>query len=132
MPDEYPALYLEGIRLFNAGEFFDCHDAIEELWTDTHTEERKFLQGLIQSAVALYHFGNENLGGARKMYNAAVDKLTPYAPVYWDLNVEKFLADMAQCFEDLRKANKGYPTGVRLQEDRIPQIEFSGGGLEET
>lgn len=122
MPDEYPPLYLEGIRLFNEREFFECHDAIEELWTDTHTEERRFLQGLIQAAVALYHFGNGNLGGARKMYHAAVDKLRPYAPTYWGLDLDQFLADLRHCFADLVEANDGYPTGVALREERIPRM----------
>jgi len=124
VPDEYPALYLEGIRLFNEREFFDCHDAFEELWTDTHTEERRFLQGLIQSAVGLYHFGNDNLGGARKMYLAAVDKLRPYAPRYWGLNLQKFLADLENCFRDLLTGRDGYPEGVTLPQDRIPRMDF--------
>lgn len=124
MAREYPKLYLEGIRLFNEREFFECHDAIEELWTDTHTAERRFLQGLIQAAVALYHFGNENLGGARKMYHAAVEKLRPYAPHYWGLDLDKFLADLRFCFEDLLQAGGGYPAGITLREDRIPRIEF--------
>ena len=62
--DELPELYLKGIWLFNEGEFFDCHDELEELWTEIQGEERKYIQGLIQAAVALFHFGNGNLGGA--------------------------------------------------------------------
>jgi predicted metal-dependent hydrolase len=57
---EYPEKYLEGIRLFNAEDFFECHDVLEELWSETLGEEKKFYQGLIQASVALFHFGNEN------------------------------------------------------------------------
>ena len=126
MPAEYPPQYLQGIRLFNEQEFFECHDVIEELWTDTLGEERRFLQGLIQSAVALYHFGNGNLGGARKMYHAAVEKLQPYAPEYWDLDLQKLLADLEHCFQELLDENDGYPAGVALREERVPRMEFRG------
>ena len=62
---DFPEKYLEGIRLFNECEFFDCHQVLEDLWQETLGPERKFYQGLIQAAVALFHFGNENLGGVR-------------------------------------------------------------------
>ena len=126
MSDEYPQHYLEGIRLFNEAEFFECHDALEELWATVIGEEKKFLQGLIQAAVALFHFGNENLGGARKMYHAATDKLRPYAPEYWGLNLEKLLTDMQFCFQELLDAKEMYPDDVELQDERVPQMEFSG------
>ena len=58
----YPEKYVEGIRLFNEEEFFECHEVLEELWQETLGREKKFYQGLIQAAVALFHFGNENLG----------------------------------------------------------------------
>ena len=123
---DYPEKYLEGIRLFNEEEFFECHDVLEELWADVVGEERKFLQGLIQAAVALFHFGNENLGGARKMYNAATEKLRPYGAEYWGLNLEKLLADMEHCFQELLDAGDTYPEGVELRDERVPRMEFSG------
>ena len=128
MSDQYPELYREGIRLFNERDFFECHDVLEELWTGTHTEERRFLQGLIQAAVGLYHFGNGNLGGARKMYRAAVDKLKPYGQRYWGLNLQKLLAGLEDCFGDLLVARDGFPEGVALDEERIPRMEFDPGG----
>lgn len=85
--DEYPEQYLEGIRLFNEEEFFECHDILEELWTETMGSERLFYQGLIQASVAMFHFGNENLGGARKLYHSSTEKLAPYAPCFMNLDL---------------------------------------------
>ena len=62
MTEEFPEQYREGLRLFNDEEFFECHEVLEELWSETVGADRKFLQGLIQAAVALFHFGNENFG----------------------------------------------------------------------
>jgi uncharacterized protein len=119
----YHPNYVDGIRLFNDEEFFECHDVLEELWAETLGEEKKFLQGLIQASVALFHFGNENLGGARKLCDSCLEKLEPYGSSYMGLNLEKFLRDFRHCFEELRTASGSYPQGIELQDDRIPRME---------
>ena len=123
MSDDYPEKYLEGIRLFNEEEFFECHDVLEELWSEVVGEEKKFLQGLIQAAVALFHFGNENLGGARKLCNASIEKLEPYGAHYMGLNLEKFLTDFRACFAELLAVSSGYPAGLCIKDELVPRME---------
>ena len=125
MSSELPEQYLEGIRLFNAEEFFECHDVLEELWTEVVDEERKFYQGLIQAAVALFHFGNENLGGAMKLYRSSREKLEMYGPRFMGLDVDRFLADMETCFRELLDAGPGYPAHVSLKDELLPRIELA-------
>src|SRR5437870_3303741 len=91
MPSDYPEQYLEGLRLFNAEDFFECHDVLEELWSETLGEPKKFYQGMIQVAIALFHFGNGNLGGARKLYESSRKYLVPYAPSYQGIDLDKLL-----------------------------------------
>ena len=55
-PAERRRLFLRGIELFNAGSYFECHEAFEEIWRSTTPEPRDLFQGLIQVAVALHHF----------------------------------------------------------------------------
>jgi predicted metal-dependent hydrolase len=121
----YPEKYLEGIRLFNEEDFFECHEVLEELWSETLGREKKFYQGLIQAAVALFHFGNENLGGARKLYQASREKLDPFRPFFQGLDVDKFLAEMKFCFQELLESAQMYPAGVELSDERIPTIQLS-------
>ena len=122
---EYPAQYLEGIRLFNEEEFFDCHDILEELWADAPGEEKKFLQGLIQASVALFHFGNENLGGARKLYLSSQKYLEPYGDMYWGLDLKRFRTDFQHCFQEILDAEDIYGSGVALRDERVPTWHFS-------
>jgi len=56
--------YRRGIRLFNAREFYDAHEVWEDVWRESHGMEKRFLQGLIQAAVALHHHSTGNLVGA--------------------------------------------------------------------
>ena len=82
MSDEpYDPLYLAGIEHFNVCDFFEAHETWEELWTDYSGPARKFYQGLIQVAVALHHFGNGNIRGAKKLYLSSSAYLEPYRPV---------------------------------------------------
>jgi predicted metal-dependent hydrolase len=122
--DELPEKYLEGIRLFNEADYFECHEVLEDLWTETLGEEQKFYQGLIQAAVGMLHFGNDNLGGARKLYNSARQKLEQYPTPYCQLDLLQFLLDFEFCFQELLDAGDTYPENVRLQDDRIPVMRL--------
>jgi len=44
-----------GIELFNAGEFYECHEVLEDVWRPSRGAERFFLQALIHFAVGFYH-----------------------------------------------------------------------------
>jgi predicted metal-dependent hydrolase len=47
--------FARGARLFDAGAFFDAHEAWEERWlVETNEVERRLLQGLIQIAAAFH------------------------------------------------------------------------------
>ncbi|HLK85808.1 MAG TPA: DUF309 domain-containing protein [Candidatus Binataceae bacterium] len=70
-----PDRWLEGIELFNAGRFFECHEAWEDVWKKARGEERLFVQGMIQMAVAILHAQRGNARGARSVWNKARDKL---------------------------------------------------------
>lgn len=59
-----PVELQKAIEEFNSGEWFECHETLEELWVGEKGELRDFYQGLLQIAVALYHWRNGNLKGA--------------------------------------------------------------------
>lgn len=123
--DELPEKYLKGIWLFNEEEFFECHDELEELWAEIMGEEKLFIQGLIQAAVALFHFGNENLGGARKMYVSAREKLDQYPSPYMAIDLQRFRDEFELCFQELLDAGTTYPDGVELRDERVPIIHLA-------
>jgi predicted metal-dependent hydrolase len=68
-------LWVEGIELFNAGRFFDCHEIWEELWRRESGAEKLFYQGMIQAAVAILHAQRGNPRGARSTWHKARVKL---------------------------------------------------------
>ena len=50
----------EGLRLYEAGEFFAAHEAWESRWLESHEPEKTFLQGLIQVTAAFHHLQRKN------------------------------------------------------------------------
>ena len=124
MTDELPEQYREGLRLFNEEEFFECHDVLEELWSETVGPERKFLQGLIQASIALFHFGNENFGGAKKLYLSATKNLDFHGDEFMGIKLGEFLQDFRRCFQELLDNTETYPTTVAIRDELVPKIQY--------
>ncbi|MEQ1947761.1 MAG: DUF309 domain-containing protein [Bryobacteraceae bacterium] len=70
----------EGIRLFNNGEFFRCHEVLEEAWVAERGALRLFLQALIHISVGFYHYGRGNPLGAVRQLTKGIHKLEAYLP----------------------------------------------------
>jgi predicted metal-dependent hydrolase len=74
----FPSDLSHGVALFNRGAFFEAHEALEDVWRAAPAADKKFLQGLIQVAVALHHHGNGNSAGARSVLRRAFRNLSLY------------------------------------------------------
>ncbi len=92
--DDYPLEYYEFFVKFNEGDYYTCHDLLEEMWmTD---KGNLFLKGLLQMSVAIYHYGYGNVKGARAMMQTAHEYLQSYRPKHWGLDLEKVYLFMEQ------------------------------------
>jgi len=89
-------LYLRGIKLFNRAAFFEAHEVLEDVWRAAPEPEKKFLQGLIQIAVALHHHGNGNLVGTRSLLGRAVRNLSGYPENFGGIELARLLHSVAQ------------------------------------
>lgn len=65
----------EAVRLFNAGDWYDCHDALEELWHETGGPMRVVLQAILQIAVAQLHLERGNQRGATMLMGEGLGRL---------------------------------------------------------
>lgn len=85
-------LYLEGLRLFNAGAYYESHEVWEDLWLRNRSAARPFLQGLIQLAAALHHRARGNQVGMQALLVEARARLAAFAPRMLGVEVEALLA----------------------------------------
>ena len=120
---QYDLLYLKGIEYFNECEYFEAHEVWEELWTEYRGELRHFYQGLIQVAVALHHFGNGNIRGARKVYLSSRKYLQNYLPNCQGIDLETFLDQYECCFAEALASTEEFPE-IEIDPELIPEIHL--------
>lgn len=99
--DDPPPLLLEGIDLFNRGEYFECHEVIEHAWNEEKTPVRIMFQGILQICVACHHIQNKNWRGAMKVLDRGLPKTRRFAPNCMGLNLAKLLADAEAIRQEL-------------------------------
>jgi len=105
--------FSEGIRLFNQGAFYDAHEVLEDVWRANHGSEKRFLQGLIQLAVALHHHSQGNLRGTRSLLARSARNLSGYGDEYLGIAVSRLLQAMTEC-ERALDANAPLPSHPKL------------------
>jgi uncharacterized protein len=65
----------EGIQLFNEKKYWECHEALEDVWLeDRNDPTRNVYWAIIQVAAACIHYRDANLIGARGMIFKAKEK----------------------------------------------------------
>ncbi|MCB9133888.1 MAG: DUF309 domain-containing protein [Anaerolineales bacterium] len=65
---ELSALAREGIRLFNAGEYFEAHEVLEHAWNEDTSAAKELYRAILQVAVAYLQIERGNYRGAVKMF----------------------------------------------------------------
>ena len=108
----------EGIDLFNAGRFFECHEAWERVWNRSEGDEKLAIQGLIQAAVAILHLERGNHEGAESLYAKARAKLDPLPDNFRQVAIADLRESLEEFFRTARSANVG-SGGVRPRIRRI-------------
>lgn len=91
-----PEGLLRGIEQFNAREYFEAHETLETLWNAEPDIHRVLYKGILQVGVGCYHFLRGNYRGALLKLEAGANYLTPFAPRFMGINVERLIAD-ARC-----------------------------------
>ncbi len=87
---------------FNAQQYYEAHDVLEDLWLSARDENYLFYKGLIQVAGAFVHLQKQflhpehpkhapRLRPAVRLFALATKNLTPYQPEHLHLDVSALL-----------------------------------------
>ena len=99
---------VDGINLYNHHQYYAAHDTIEQLWLATRGPERDFYRGLIQAAVACYHWSRGNRRGAMTLFRSSSRHLKKYRPDCFGVDVAGFLQRYTELFNWLRRHRTRY------------------------
>lgn len=95
----------EGLRLYEAGEFFAAHESWELVWLRTLPPEKAFLQALIQVTAAFHHGQRGNPRGTRLLLEAALTRLDPLPDIFGGIQVTQLRNDIRTRLADLEANN---------------------------
>jgi uncharacterized protein len=115
--------FARGLALFNAGKFFEAHEAWEELWLGQQGSEKTFLQGLIQVAGAFHHAQHGNTRGKDSLLEAGLTKLSQFPADHSGIAVAKLC-------ENCRQWNALAGSTKEVGARQFPQISYAVKNLE--
>ena len=85
------------LNLFNNHEWYEAHDAFEEIWYSVDGEERQVIQGILQVSVSQFHLSKGNLNGATILLGEGLGRIKTRTNINIGLDLESF----CRCLEDL-------------------------------
>ena len=121
-PEDWAA-FEHGVKLFNAGKFWNSHEAWEQIWLRHKEDERLFFQGLIQLAAA-YHqlLAKESQRGLLNNMEKSYEKLVVFQPEYMGVLVKPLLKFIE---EGKKEANRlGLSDIASFNHNLIPKLQF--------
>ncbi|MFN8590705.1 MAG: DUF309 domain-containing protein [Thermomicrobiales bacterium] len=117
-----PPGLVEGIRLFNQGEFYACHEAIEHEWHAETRSIRKLYQGILQIGVGFLHALRGNHTGALLLLGDGIDKVIDFAPVCLGIETGRLVAESQAALERMRELGRDRLTEFDFA--TVPRIQF--------
>ena len=119
-----PPALLAGIEQFNRGEFYECHDTLEELWMAEPGPIRDLYKGILQIGVAFYHLRAGRYRPAVWLLKRGSDYLRPFAPECMGVDVEQLVAGSARCLSEVKQLG---PENMNVFDwTGIPKVKIAG------
>ena len=116
VPAEVPELVLKGMDDFNKGEFYECHEYLEEAWMQEPGRVRFLYQGILQVGVGFYHLKNGNWRGATGLLRNGTARLKEFEPETLGIDVARLVRECERCLRELEE----------LGRDRVGEFDRSG------
>ncbi len=104
--------------LFDAGLYFEIHEALEPYWMRADGEAREALQGLIQVAVGFQHLANGNPSGACALLHDGCAKILGRR--LEELDLEPFALAVQRCLDQVLAL--GAAAGARFDWSTVPHF----------
>ncbi|MGC8785710.1 MAG: DUF309 domain-containing protein [Armatimonadota bacterium] len=102
-----PPEFYDALALLHRGEYFECHEVLEDLWRQEQTSLRLFYQGILQVAVGCYHLTvrHNRRGGVNKL-REGLEKLRQFPAVMGLLDVEDLREQVQALLERVQQMSE--------------------------
>ncbi|NOT78981.1 MAG: DUF309 domain-containing protein [Bacteriovoracaceae bacterium] len=109
---EHLAIMEEGILLYNAQKYWECHEDLEHHWLEEPGPLRNVYWAVIQVAAAMIHYREGNLVGARGLIFKAKQKFERTE----QFNIESELLQSELSWEELKSLVRAVPAESQLSD----------------
>jgi len=92
-----------GLRLFNAGEYFEAHEALEDAWNAEKGEIRELYRGILQIAVVYLHVKRGNYNGAIKVHARSQRWIKDWPEICRGIEVGRLRKDAEAVINEVRR-----------------------------
>ena len=107
-PDPLPELR-RAVEQFNHGEFWECHETLEDVWRETPYPFRLFYHAVIKTAVGFHHLSAHNRNGGRTKLRDGIELLELFQPEWMTLRTDLLLTDTAEWLSLLEPPDVAWP-----------------------
>ena len=118
-PPDPPLELRRAVEQFNRGEFWECHETLEDVWRETPYPFRLFYHAVIKTAVGFHHLSQHNRNGARTKLRDGVELLELFQPEWMAVRTDLLLTATAQWLSFLETPT---PTSPKLHHRPKPHI----------
>ena len=102
----------EGVRLFNAQKYWECHEDLEHYWLEESGPIRNIYWAVIQVAAAMIHYRDQNIIGAKGLIVKAKQKFDRCE----QFKIESELLENNLSWTELKKMVRLVPEEPELQD----------------
>lgn len=97
---------LEGIRLFNEGEYFEAHELLEEAWNEDPSAGSDVYRAILQISVAYYQVTRKNFNGALKIFLRARQWIDPLPDECRGIQIGKLRSEADEVYKHMLEIGK--------------------------
>ena len=98
----------EGLRLFNAGHYFEAHEALEDAWNAEPGKVRELYRGILQIAVVYLHITRGNYAGAIKVYGRSQRWMKDWPDVCRGIQVDELRRNVENVMTEIQKLGEAH------------------------
>lgn len=106
---------IKGMQLFNDGEYWLAHEALEEAWKEETGAVRELYRAILQTGVVYLHITRDNYNGAVKVYRKVQKWITPWPEVCRGIQIGQLRRELNAVIAEVK----------RLGPDRLVEFDRS-------
>jgi len=97
---------LIALNLFNNHDWYEAHDAFEEIWNCVDGDERQVIQGILQVSVSQFHLSKGNLNGATILLGEGLGRIKTRTNINLGIDLESFCRSLEDLLRKLQHKEK--------------------------